>query len=125
VFSAGYYAFVRADRGKRLAPEQRFKHRLALALGRTIAEMEHTMGAGEYADWVEYYAAEPWGAYRDNLHTGIIASVIANVHRGKKGKAVKPADFLLRSRDDQRQSDTKQSLSYLRAVGVRKHGRSR
>ena len=52
-------------------------HRLALALGRTVAELSATMGSSELSDWIDYYKLEPWGAWRDNYHAALIASMHA------------------------------------------------
>lgn len=78
------------------------------------------MPARELDDWIRYYQVEPWGAYRDNLHAGIIASVMVN--RGRRGKKLSPADFVLKSRDDKRSEDTRRSLNYLRTIGVKRGG---
>ena len=47
----------------------------------------------EFAEWLAYYELEPWGEERADLRAGIVASTIANVHRGK-GKAFQPGDFM-------------------------------
>ena len=52
-------------------------HRLALALGRTVAELGVTMSSSELSDWIDYYKIEPWGAWRDNYHAALIASMHA------------------------------------------------
>jgi len=44
---------------------------------------------------VAYYELEPFGARRDNWHAGMIAALLANIHRGKGAKAASPADFML------------------------------
>lgn len=82
------------------------------------------MPARELDDWAEYYASEPWGAYRDNLHAGIIASVVANSAPTRKrgAKALKPGDFVLRTVAEKRAQDTRRSLAHLRAIGTRKNG---
>lgn len=49
---------------------------------------------------MEYYALEPFGAERDNIHAGLIASTVANVHISKKDKMLKPADFMLKNASD-------------------------
>lgn len=72
-----------------------FLHRLCLALGgMTVRELERRMSAGEFHDWLVYYAQEPFGEDRADLRAGIVASTIANVHRGKGGKAFSPRDFM-------------------------------
>lgn len=46
---------------------------------------------------------EPFGAGRTDLGFGIVASVIANVNRGKKTKVFKPMDFMPYAKaDDER-----------------------
>ena len=40
------------------------------------------------------YRMEPFGEERADLRAGIIASTIANVNRGKKGRLSKPTDFM-------------------------------
>jgi hypothetical protein len=34
------------------------------------------VGAREYESWRRYWSAEPWGPWRDNLHTAILAKEI-------------------------------------------------
>lgn len=36
---------------------------------------------------------EPFGAWRDNWHMAVFASMYANAHRKPGGKAMSPADF--------------------------------
>lgn len=93
---------------------------MALALGRTVAELEVTLGAVEFDAWKEFYSLEPWGSYRDNLHAGIIAATIGNINRRKKGKPLTPSDFVLRTKDEKRNTETAKSLNFLRAIGVKR-----
>ena len=65
-------------------PELKFKFRLALALGRTVAELEETISSDELTQWIAFYNMEPFGSERDNIHAGIIASTLANIHGGSK-----------------------------------------
>jgi len=41
-----------------------------------------------------YYQLEPFGQDRDALNAGIIASTMANIHRGKGQKTYTPTDFI-------------------------------
>jgi hypothetical protein len=63
---------------------------------------------------------EPFGTWRDNAHAALIASVIANVNRGKNHKAYELADFMLVDRESSRVRQTTQTLKALRAIGKRK-----
>jgi len=68
--------------------------RLALALGKSVAEIEGTMSSREISEWMAFYRLEPWGDDRADLRTGIVASTIANVNRGKDTKSYQPQDFM-------------------------------
>jgi hypothetical protein len=52
------------------------------------------MTAQEFGEWLADYRMNPWGDFADDLRAGVIASTIANVHRGKDTAAYKPADFM-------------------------------
>ena len=49
---------------------------------RMLADMQpHHLG-----EWLAYHRINPWGQWRDDLRSGIVASVIANVNRDPKRK---------------------------------------
>ena len=52
---------------------------MAETLGRTVAELEDTLGAGELAEWICLLNREPWGHFRtDSLAmTGWVYSMLA------------------------------------------------
>lgn len=77
------------------------------------------MDAAEFDGWQRYYAVEPFGAYRDNLHAGIIASAVINSTAGRRGRSVSPGDFVLRTKAEERDATTRKSLAFLRAVARR------
>ena len=58
-------------------------------LGRTVAELEVTMGAGELAEWVALSRIDPWGDDRSDIlaMNGWIYSVIGP-HARDPGKLV-------------------------------------
>lgn len=48
-----------------------------------------------FLEWVAYDRIEPFGSWRDDLRTGIIASTVANCARtSKSSKSFKPSDFI-------------------------------
>jgi hypothetical protein len=91
-----------------------------LGLGRTVAELENSLGSSELVEWQRFWAREPWGAYRDNIHAGLIASTLANAFRGKGGKAITYQDFMLVDRADHKQKKTKEFLGWLGKVAQKK-----
>lgn len=52
--------------------------------------------ASEFVEWEEYSDLEPWGSYRSDLQTGVIASVVANLVRSEGHEPAKPSDFVLK-----------------------------
>lgn len=55
-----------------------------------------------------YYQIEPWGDERADLRSGIVAAMIYNANKGKKGKAAQPTDFLIKTKPRE-EKDKKQS----------------
>ena len=68
--------------------------RLALALGRTVREIETTMDFNELMEWLAFMRLEPLGEIRADYRAGMISSVLANCNRGKDTKAFQPEDFM-------------------------------
>lgn len=96
---------------------------MALSLGRTVAELERTLGTAELADWHRFWAIEPWGALRDNMHAGLIAAELRapRVKRGKKLPSFK--DFMLRDAEaakQERRAGTAHAIKTLMAMAKRK-----
>jgi hypothetical protein len=58
-----------------------------------------------------YYNMEPFGPRMDLYRGALVSSVLANVNRGKRGKAYSPRDFMPRHPLDQ---GPKQSVAEMR-----------
>lgn len=99
-----------------------FYFRLALALGMTVREMLARIDSLELAEWMQYYALDPWGSQRDDLQAGIIASTIANANSGK-GRAFQPIDFMPYA-DDKQEQTTDDMKALLNNIAGQ-HGNSR
>ena len=59
----------------------------------TVREMLARIDSKELAEWMQYYALDPFGTEREDLQAGIIASTVANANSAK-GKAFQPSDFM-------------------------------
>lgn len=68
--------------------------RLALALGRTVAELETSMSARELAEWQAYSLIEPFGQARSDEGARLLTWLLYEVNKGKGGRKLTPADFL-------------------------------
>lgn len=66
-------------------------------------------------DWAEYWTLEPWGAMRDNLHTGIVASLLYNVNRGN-AEPRQPQDFMITDGESVKETKMQKFLANLRAM---------
>jgi hypothetical protein len=64
---------------------------LALALGKTVGEIESTMSAIELREWIKLAGTEPVGPLRADYQAGMISAVIASVNSRKR---YKPSDFM-------------------------------
>lgn len=53
------------------------------------------MDSQEFCDWLAYDRVDPFGESRADLRTALLASIIANVNRGKNQPPFKIEDFLL------------------------------
>ena len=67
---------------------------MALALGMTVRELLSRVDSRELAEWVAYNSIDPIGNFRSDLQSGIVASTIANVNRGKNTNPFSPQDFM-------------------------------
>ena len=89
--------------------------RLALALGRTVAELSQpgVLSYGEFQEWCKFYHQEPWGGERDDLQAGVIASTVANVYTlWTQGEAKhRPVDFMPYARAPQHEPTPEQELT--------------
>lgn len=48
----------------------------------------------QLSEWMAYYSIEPWGEQPAYLRAGVVASTMANVMRGKKGRSFTPDEFM-------------------------------
>lgn len=61
----------------------------------TVQELLARMSSRELSEWMAYARVEPFGEERADLRSGIVASILANVHRPKGRKPLKPEDFVI------------------------------
>ncbi len=92
---------------------------LALALGRTVNELENTLGSGELTEWLAYYRLEPFGQERDNYHAATIATTIAN-YSGKLKTAKQIQDFMFSTNEDRRNRETGKTLAIMNVLARKK-----
>ena len=70
--------------------------------------------SAQFAEWLAYSRIEPWGEERDDLRTGILASMIANMFRDKGKKPAKPSDFILNFEPEDEQTRVQRMIESVR-----------
>lgn len=75
------------------------------------------MPAQEVAIWEAAYAADPWGEFRADINSGIVASVIANVNRRESAPAFSPADFMPFARQEEQAGEAHDLETIKRLTG--------
>lgn len=66
---------------------------MALALGKTVGELEHTISHNELLEWVEYLDEKPLMVDRNELQMAQLSQMIAAYMGGKKNKT-QMSDFM-------------------------------
>ncbi len=80
-----------------MTQERRFLFRLALASGFWIFNPDALAAAMPYRilqDWAEFYRLEPFGEWRADVRSAIVAATFANVMKSKKSPAAKIDQFI-------------------------------
>jgi hypothetical protein len=60
----------------------------------SVKRCQQEVDAREFEAWLAYSQLEPWDETRADLRAGIIANVMANVHRGKETEPFSLSDFM-------------------------------
>lgn len=70
-------------------------HRLALALGRTVGEIEHGMSVREFADWHRFCLDHPLPFELVDIHAGQLLAMLFNINKTKSTPVANPRDFMV------------------------------
>ena len=103
--------------------------RLALALGLPVRDLLARIGSDELTEWMAFYQMEPFGDFRADVRSGIVAATFANAHRSRDAKPFTPEDFMPFVDKQIEKQPTKQEakinatrLKAMFAHRVKKHG---
>lgn len=72
-----------------MSEARRFAHRLALALGKSLAELDLAVTPEEFVQWQRYHREEPFGTPKWDIAR--LAALLISPHM-KKGRRVKAQD---------------------------------
>lgn len=59
-----------------------------------MRELLNRIGSDELTEWMAFYQLEPFGDYRADYRSGVIASTFANAHRAQDASPFKVEDFM-------------------------------
>ncbi len=65
-----------------------------MQLGMTVRELLANVGSDELTEWMAFYQLEPFGDFRADFRSGMVAATFANAHRAKDAKPFTPEDFM-------------------------------
>lgn len=74
----------------------------------------------QIAEWMAYSQIEPFGEQEAFWRSGMMASTIANVNRGKNTKGFKPEDFMPKIKQKQSAEEIKEVMMTLVDRGKKK-----
>lgn len=82
----------------------------------TVGELLSRISSRELSEWMEYAKLEPFGEERADLRAGIVAATVANAHRKRGARALRPADFMPRWEAEQGRPQTPEEQIGLAAM---------
>lgn len=88
---------------------------LALALGRTVAELQATMSSAEFNEWQAYGVIRPFGEARADFRMAQICAITAAPHTPKGKRPLAPIDFIPEMTNESKPQDVK---TFLRAFAA-------
>ncbi len=68
-----------------------------------------------YLGWQKYWDKEPWGPWRDNMHTAIIARELRRP-QVRRGSRIPLDQFLIRDPEERKEENVRGFFDFLRTV---------
>jgi len=90
---------------------------LALDMGATLQELNARMTSKEFSLWSALHQQQPRGVERDNYHSAIIATLIANTN-APKGKSFNVNDFMHEDPEVKRERESRAFLARMRSLST-------
>lgn len=83
------------------------------------------IGSDELTEWMAFYQLEPFGDFRADVRTGIVASTFANANRARDTRTFTPEDFMPFIDKQPARNEASANVARLKAMfahRVKKHG---
>ena len=89
---------------------RRFVFTLALALGKTVAQLLSEISSRELTEWVAFNNISPIGEERGDARQAFTTAAIVNAFRGKNSQPAKPAHFMPWTKTHRKRQTVKQQM---------------
>jgi hypothetical protein len=80
----------------------------------TVTRLEREIPYRELVEWMQEYARDPWGTWRDNAHSALVAATVANAFRGEKSKPFTFEDFMFMDKETSEKRRKEKQVEYNR-----------
>ena len=60
----------------------------------SVRRAQSEIDSSEFAEWIAYHSIDPFTIDKSEYLLGVVAAILANVHRKKGARAFKPDDFM-------------------------------
>lgn len=84
--------------------------------------MKAQMSHRAYLGWRRYWRAEPWGPWRDNMHTALLARELRRP-QVRKGTRIDLDHFMMRDPGDRAEEQKQGFFAFLKTVAKRVQSR--
>jgi hypothetical protein len=71
------------------------------------------MPSKHFREWSAYYKIEPFGQWRDNWHSAILATIAANANRNPNSPPIHMSDFMYEDPIEARRRKDAEFLSFI------------
>ena len=95
-----------------------FWFRLALALGKSVAQAQKEISSREYIEWLAFSAIEPFGETREDLRMARICHTIARYHTAK-GKVEPFESFMFDFDEAEAQTVESMKMTFIQSTGAK------
>ena len=98
-------------------------YRVALALGKTVRELQGSMDIDEFLGWAAFFRLHGWPDSRHEFYAAQLASLMVSLVSGK-GRKYSTSDFMLDEiLESQQEKDDRELMQYLNALAEKQNAK--
>lgn len=85
-----------------------------------VRDLLARIGSDELTEWMAFYQLEPFGDFRADMRSGIVAATIANANRSSDADPFRPDDFMPFVEKQTTKEDSKVNVARFKALFAHK-----